>query len=248
MALLKAWIIAVVLLSASLIVGVDAVDPAGDQWGAWAAFDLLEYSTSFSPGTLTVTLTMDPANASDIDFLTAYVDFDTDQDPETGWASHLEAFGLDPLPSFGMDYYIEVGGGWASLVRTTGEVEDPVGEPSPISVDGSTVTFSVPRCHAPGCDGIYMGAGFDSVILIGNGTPTDRAPNDASVIRAEPGRGDLDEDGDVDEDDAAMLGSCMTGSQGGPVAGACGAADLDSDQDVDQTDFGLLQRLMTGPF
>jgi hypothetical protein len=57
--------------------------------------------------------------------------------------------------------------------------------------------------------------------------------------------GDLDHDGDVDQDDAVAMGHCMTGASV-PRSAGCEAADLDHDNDVDQSDFGLWQRCYSG--
>jgi hypothetical protein len=58
---------------------------------------------------------------------------------------------------------------------------------------------------------------------------------------------DFDDDGDVDEDDAADFVSCAAGPMVPQPDPACHDADLDDDSDVDQTDFGILQRCMAGP-
>jgi hypothetical protein len=52
--------------------------------------------------------------------------------------------------------------------------------------------------------------------------------------------GDLDYDGDVDEDDYALFAPCMTGPEGGILTG-CGSADLDDDVDVDLGDFSIFE-------
>ncbi len=51
--------------------------------------------------------------------------------------------------------------------------------------------------------------------------------------------GDLDQDGDVDNDDVTTFQSCYTG-EGGGVPGGCELADIDCDNDVDCVDYGLL--------
>lgn len=56
---------------------------------------------------------------------------------------------------------------------------------------------------------------------------------------------DLDRDGDVDLQDAAIFGECLLGPAF-PVRPGCELADLDNDQDADQADFGLLQRCFSG--
>lgn len=53
-------------------------------------------------------------------------------------------------------------------------------------------------------------------------------------------------DGDVDEDDFAILQSCFTGP-GVAVAAGCEETDLDRDNDVDAEDYSLFQICMSGP-
>lgn len=57
---------------------------------------------------------------------------------------------------------------------------------------------------------------------------------------------DVDNDGDYDTNDFAMLSDCMSGP-GVSFEPGCATADLDNDGDVDQADMLLLQRMFTGP-
>ncbi|MBP7933786.1 MAG: PQQ-binding-like beta-propeller repeat protein [Phycisphaerae bacterium] len=56
---------------------------------------------------------------------------------------------------------------------------------------------------------------------------------------------DLDDDGDVDSDDMAILSSCLGGT-GLPIGEGCVSSDLDADGDADLADFGLFQRCVNG--
>lgn len=58
--------------------------------------------------------------------------------------------------------------------------------------------------------------------------------------------GDLDHDGDIDADDAAMFMDCMTGPDVAQNEPQCQDAKLDGDDDVDLGDFGLLQLCFSG--
>jgi len=248
----RAGIILSLVLVSGLVIGIGAADPAGDQFNFATppAFDLVGYDISFAPGNLVVSLEFDSAHAGDLNWLGGWVDFDTDQNPCTGWPSHAELFGVEPYPVFGMDYAIELipDTGDAYLIRFLNG-QDYIVDDYPATINGSTVTVVIPRCLEAPCEGIVMDARFDAVILIGNSDgPTDLAPNDGGVIEGIPQPGDLDEDGDVDSTDCELLQLCLTGSMAGPPASGCSSADLDADNDIDQTDFGLLQEAMTGSY
>ncbi len=58
--------------------------------------------------------------------------------------------------------------------------------------------------------------------------------------------GDMDGDGDVDDDDLAGFELCATGPAAGPVSPGCEGADVDGDGDGDQEDFGEVQRCISG--
>lgn len=58
---------------------------------------------------------------------------------------------------------------------------------------------------------------------------------------------DLDEDGDVDQEDFGRFQVCFTGPGGPVVAPTCGLADFDNDGLVDQADAGLLLECLSGP-
>ncbi|GMU24104.1 MAG: hypothetical protein AMXMBFR13_41810 [Phycisphaerae bacterium] len=57
--------------------------------------------------------------------------------------------------------------------------------------------------------------------------------------------GDLDEDGDVDQDDLDLFNACASGPAI-PAAPACQGQDYDDDGDVDHSDYGLWQRCYSG--
>ena len=57
--------------------------------------------------------------------------------------------------------------------------------------------------------------------------------------------GDVDDDGDIDLDDFAILSDCMTGPDILPL-GSCNVCDLDRDSDVDVCDFAVFQQAFTG--
>ena len=83
----------------------------------------------------------------------------------------------------------------------------------------------------------------------GGGLPADYVRSDLSKYPTCPvplSPADLDRDGDVDQDDLAILLACVTGPDLGPLTTTCRRADLDLDGDVDQSDFGLYQRCFSG--
>ncbi len=57
--------------------------------------------------------------------------------------------------------------------------------------------------------------------------------------------GDYDEDSDVDLQDFAQLGDCITGPNQSPFPDGCHTFDFDYDLDVDFADFGAFQRAFT---
>ncbi len=59
--------------------------------------------------------------------------------------------------------------------------------------------------------------------------------------------GDLDFDGNVDQDDADRFTLCFTGPDGGPVGSECSAGDFDSDDDIDCDDWEQFLLAWTGP-
>jgi hypothetical protein len=58
--------------------------------------------------------------------------------------------------------------------------------------------------------------------------------------------GDYDGDGDVDLDDYEHFPGCMTGPDGGPIAGECDVFDFEPDDDVDLADFAEFQVAFLG--
>jgi hypothetical protein len=59
--------------------------------------------------------------------------------------------------------------------------------------------------------------------------------------------GDLDDDGDVDQEDFGLFQVCMSGSGAAQTLAACAGAKLDADTDVDQDDTALFLDCFTGP-
>jgi len=59
-------------------------------------------------------------------------------------------------------------------------------------------------------------------------------------------KGDLDGDGDVDNNDLTQFNSCLGNPGEPPPTAECYYADLDRDGDVDQSDYGIFQQHMTG--
>ncbi|GMU20217.1 MAG: hypothetical protein AMXMBFR13_03150 [Phycisphaerae bacterium] len=59
--------------------------------------------------------------------------------------------------------------------------------------------------------------------------------------------GDIDRDGDVDQEDFGRFQVCLTGGGMPQTDPSCQPCRLDMDSDVDQNDFGIFQRCVSGP-
>lgn len=65
-----------------------------------------------------------------------------------------------------------------------------------------------------------------------------------TYIRLQPG--DLDDDGDVDQEDFGRFQACMTGPGFPQTGSTCTEALMDADDDVDQADFSIFQGCLSG--
>jgi hypothetical protein len=118
---------------------------------------------------------------------------------------------------------------------------------SNLLVDVSAVTHTVKATDA--------GAGWPISVLLRPALddPDNTAGEgmwDADHVRVEwfpPLTGDLDDDGDVDEEDVTIFNACVSGPSVKITTSECAKADLDDDDDADQSDFGLLQANLHRP-
>ena len=86
---------------------------------------------------------------------------------------------------------------------------------------------------------------------VGNTEDVPAEPDATTVVRLR-GPGDLDGDGDIDLDDAAVFTDCMAGPDASPKPASEGvgqdhclvAFDFDEDSDVDLEDFGVFQLIL----
>ena len=77
----------------------------------------------------------------------------------------------------------------------------------------------------------------------------DWVPNYAPVAHASAlvlAPGDMDRDGDVDQEDFGLFQACLSGT-GAQYPLGCGDADLHTDGDVDEDDWAVFQSCMAGP-
>lgn len=253
---------AVVSLLISIAPGVFGgywIDPAPDTLpsATTPALDLGSVAVTFSPGEMTVSLTLDSGGPTfDSVDASAYIDFDADLDSGTWRPTHIQDYELLPAPDLGVDYYILLmlssGHGTADLFEVGPDgIETWLATYSDadgaITFDGFTVSVTLPRCAAPG--GMCLGARYGAAVLLGNNDgPTDRAPNGSVGLIAEPVKGDFNEDGDVDDEDLEHMEACLSGPAVPQTQQSCLDAKLDEDADVDQDDFGILQQNYTGSY
>ena len=149
----------------------------------------------------------------------------------------------------GGDYYLCVFPFFqgADLYAINAGIELPVIQQLPMSVNGSSVHFSVPLSSTSAPTGPLINGGYRAAVLVSNfGYFTDRAPNGVETCSTPCLPGDFTCDGDVDADDMMRLQNCMSGPRVTPDP-FCTGADFDHDGDVDQSDFGQFQVLMTDP-
>jgi hypothetical protein len=59
--------------------------------------------------------------------------------------------------------------------------------------------------------------------------------------------GDMNQDGDVDQEDFGVFQVCLSGPGVPQPDAACTGAQLDGDNDVDNDDFGIFQGCFSGP-
>lgn len=75
----------------------------------------------------------------------------------------------------------------------------------------------------------------------------DGIPSVSARVRVITRFGDVDQDDDVDDNDATLFGACFTGTGSGPLAPTCEPADFDDDEDVDCDDWDSFVLAWTEP-
>ncbi len=121
--------------------------------------------------------------------------------------------------------------GWMTLSPTS---ETSTG---PTDIKTITVTYTT--------SGLAIGT-YNGTITIADSNATNTPQTLAVTLTVQPVPGDFNADGHVNDADALIFASCMTGANLGPPAAGCEAADLDDDNDVDISDFGRFQLCING--
>ena len=159
-------------------------DPAGDTLpGAASQPDITSVVWSLDRGDffLTVEFGAPVGAASQGGNPVGYIDFDTDGDPATGWASPVDWF-CPELSGLGVDVRLSL---YAIPDGIAGLTPGPV--VVPIAFDGASFTVRIPYAQ-------LGGGSFGLAMILGSpDEPTDCAPNGDSIWVE--GYGDLDGDG-----------------------------------------------------
>src|SRR5262245_35856537 len=131
-------------------------DPVGDthELSIPPVLDVVGLVVTVHPDRLDITISLDPGTTGpgDVDQLAAFIDFDSDQDFNTGRLSHIEENQWEPFPLVGADFFVLVTPidplTGAVVFRIEGGVEVPVGL-FPVTTDGLVVQATIPRCYVP---------------------------------------------------------------------------------------------------
>ncbi|MBI4578062.1 MAG: hypothetical protein HY718_00075, partial [Planctomycetes bacterium] len=129
-----------------------------------------------------------------------------------------------------LNYTIESDVTWASINPTEG------------SSTGQTDTITVN--YATSLLNIGTHTGTVTITALG-ATNSPQTVGLTMIVEAVPG--DLDQDGDIDVNDATLFGTCLGGADVPISEPACASADLDGDGDADLSDYGLMQKCTSGP-
>jgi hypothetical protein len=171
--------------------GVIYTDPTGDTFGLGGTLrpDITSYTVDLdsSPGRAIFTINFanpifaPSSTASPFQRVTGFIDLDTDRNPLTGIASHINATGVPgPAVSMGVDYFLDLKTeglpGHSGFVDLKDSTNATIATEA-ITYGTSSLTVGVDLTQI----GSPAGGSFSYAILVGNMvSATDRAPNGPS--------------------------------------------------------------------
>jgi len=127
------------------------------------------------------------------------------------------------------------------IVPVSGGPEIEVDSTPLVDVGGELLTAAAQVAFPRGLSVVQLRAGFSPAQAFAGDEAISR--EFSVLLTAQP---DVDDDGDVDMDDFAILEACASGPGLLQNGTDCGTCDFDGDEDVDQSDFALFQRCLSG--
>jgi hypothetical protein len=173
-----AALVILALSSAAAHSGPLLSDPVNDTFGVGPVqLDLVSVFAGFTATDLSLVVTFTtnivPPSLFAANSVNGIIDFDIDQNPATGTASHVAPFGPPPGPTLGVEFFVDL----TSEAFHPGEVEvlSEIFGPTqlvPISFGASNVSITIPL-PLLGDDGL-----LNYALVVGTfDEPTDKAPN-----------------------------------------------------------------------
>jgi Galactose oxidase-like, Early set domain/Kelch motif len=144
--------------------------------------------------------------------------------------------------TFGLDFTSSTGNNTVALIRYSSVTHSVNMGQRYVSI-AEGVTAGNVNLSAP-ASGNLAPLGYYMLFVVDDGG----VPSVSARVRVITRFGDLDQDNDVDADDATQFDGCFTGFNAGPYSPTCEPADFDNDNDVDCNDWDSFVLAWTEPF